>query len=580
MLGTLRDREIHGFSLLETIGEGTYGKVKLAHNPATGESIAIKILCKKTLDGASQDDAAPVPPPANDVSNAPKSTSISRLEKEITIHRALNHPNIIRLYESYEDRHYMFLLMELAAGGELFDKIVPDVGLDEEVAHFYFRQLVNGVAYLHKRGVTHRDLKPENMLVDAQGNLKISDFGLATVYRYKGNRRTLTTPCGSPPYLAPEVAQGSYDGERCDVWSMGIILYVLLQGCSLWDEPTGRSPEFVAFIASQCDGEPLPAAWDAVPPKPRKLILGMLQMPNKRTSLANVAADPWVTQPNPLYNDEDGMCADVERLTNKLMHQLEEHGEEPYITDDHPMFRSYSQPPQISEPLAGALDVPVTAFSQPVMRAYSQYSQAVHLSQSQAPFNPTQSGAFLSSARLTRFYTESPPQVLERLLTGALDVLKAQSQSAVERDSARMVFSVPDLRSPITGSIRIQPIFTSLTRTVWLVQFQRRKGDPIEFKRFYKKVTACEDVQQVMLVGSGAKQAAAGLVAVQEMRSAQAPLLPLSMSQPAATASSTAPEPSGFTPLSQPLAEVKAAAARANGLPLLKRAEEVHLFEG
>ncbi|KAJ3365437.1 Chk1 protein kinase [Allomyces javanicus] len=574
MLGTLRDREIHGFSLLETIGEGTYGKVKLAHNPATGESIAIKILCKKTLDGASQDDAAPAAPmpvvPANDQSHAPKSTSVARLEKEITIHRALNHPNIIRLYESYEDRHYMFLLMELAAGGELFDKIVPDVGLDEEVAHFYFRQLVNGVAYLHKRGVTHRDLKPENMLVDTQGNLKISDFGLATVYRYKGNRRTLTTPCGSPPYLAPEVAQGSYDGERCDVWSMGIILYVLLQGCSLWDEPTGRSPEFVAFIASQCDGEPLPAAWDAVPPKPRKLILGMLQMPNRRTALAQVATDPWVTQPNPLYNDEDGMCADVERLTNKLMHQLEEHGEEPYITDDHPMFRSISQPPLMSEPLAGALDVPVTAFSQPIMPAY--YSQAVHLSQSQAPFNPTQSGTFLSSARLTRFYTDSPPHVLEPLLTNALGNLNAQSQSAVDRDSARIVFSVSDLRCPITGGIRIQPIATSATITVWLVLFQRRHGDPIEFKRFYKTVTTREDVQKVILAGSGAKRAARDLPVV-AVPAARSELLPLSMSQPAATASSTAPEPSGFTPMSQPLAEAKAAAARACGLPLLKRTE-------
>ncbi|KNE59885.1 CAMK/CAMKL/CHK1 protein kinase [Allomyces macrogynus ATCC 38327] len=564
MLGTLRDREIHGFSLLETIGEGTYGKVKLAHNPSTGESIAIKILCKKTLDSASQDDAVPVVP-ANDQSHVPKSTSIARLEKEITIHRALNHPNIIRLYESYEDRHYMFLLMELAAGGELFDKIVPDVGLDEQVAHFYFRQLVNGVSYLHKRGVTHRDLKPENMLVDAQGNLKISDFGLATVYRYKGNRRTLTTPCGSPPYLAPEVAQGSYDGERCDVWSMGIILYVLLQGCSLWDEPTGRSPEFVAFIASQCDGEPLPAAWDAVPPEPRKLILGMLQMPNKRTSLAQVAADPWVTQPNPLYNDEDGMCADVERLTNKLMHQLEEHGEEPYITDDHPMFRSISQPPQMSVPLVGALDVPVTAFSQPIMPAY--YSQAAHLSQSQAPFNPTQSGTLLSSARLTRFYTDSPPHVLEPLLTSALSDLNAQSQSAVDRDLGTH------------GLFR--PIATSATITVWLVLFQRRMGDPIEFKRFYKKVTAREDVQKVILAGSGAKRAARDLPVVKVPAPAKSELLlPLSMSQSTATSSSTAPEPSRFTPLSQPLAEAKAAAARANGLPLLKRAEEADLFEG
>ena len=111
---------------------------------------------------------------------------MNSLLKEVKIHSSLQHKNIVQLHETCEDSQHVFLIMEYAAGGELFDRIAPDVGLQEDLAHLYFRQLISGMEYLHQNGVAHRDLKPENLLLDSNGNLKIVDFGLATVFRYKG----------------------------------------------------------------------------------------------------------------------------------------------------------------------------------------------------------------------------------------------------------------------------------------------------------------------------------------------------------------------------------------------------------
>lgn len=130
----------------------------------------------------------------------------------------------------------------------------PDVGVEEDLAHFYFTQLVAGLVrcaahqtYIHSQGVTHRDIKPENMLLDAQGNLKIADFGLCSVYKYKGKERTLHGTCGSLPYIAPEMNGQPYHGEPVDVWSSGVVLFALLVGSTsharLTRHPMGRADE-------------------------------------------------------------------------------------------------------------------------------------------------------------------------------------------------------------------------------------------------------------------------------------------------------------------------------------------------
>ncbi|KAI9223803.1 kinase-like domain-containing protein [Blastocladiella britannica] len=580
--GTLRERTVRGFLLKETIGEGTYGKVKIAVNPATGERIAIKIMAKKALvaSQAAEDDASGVgnggaddrtvvaaataaaaasARVAADAGYTLASSSLRRLKRELDIHRALFHPNIVRLYDHHEDDTFVYLLMEMAAGGELFDKIVPDVGLDDQLAHFYFRQLVNALVYMHGKGVSHRDLKPENMLIDQHGNLKVSDFGFATVYRHKGTRRTLTTPCGSPPYLAPEVAQCKYDGELCDVWSMGVILYVLLNGAALWDEPTSASPEFVAFVAAHYNGDaPLGAAWDRMPRAPRALALAMLHLPARRLRLAAVAAHPWVIADNPLYNGADGMCADTPLLLRKmydamepvggasaeeyvisqawsqqqqlLQHQSQYPTESPAKQTSSPpsaitpaRYASFSQPEEsatrvtdtfaVSNPiawfsqpgagvvssttvsgLAGTLQSQLPGLTQPLYPNQLPVSQQLHLPGSE--FSP--------SMRLTRFYTLTPPQTMHRLLLSVLESNLAKCVT-VAADGARgchIAFSTVDRRRcPLLGDIRVQPVLHA-SLGAWLVLFVRRKGDPIEFKRFFLAMVRQDEIRDVVAEGT------------------------------------------------------------------------------
>lgn len=132
-------------------------------------------------------------------------------------------------------------MLELVTGGELFDKIVAEGRFKEKTARFYFQQLCVGTEYCHRQGVCHRDLKPENLLLDNQGNLKISDFGLSALYDQGGTDRAtlLHTTCGTPNYVAPEVlADRGYDGASADTWSIGVILYVFLAGFLPFDEPT------------------------------------------------------------------------------------------------------------------------------------------------------------------------------------------------------------------------------------------------------------------------------------------------------------------------------------------------------
>jgi len=219
-----------------------------------------------------------------------------QLQTEVILHQHLGkHANIIYMLGSGEDALWTWIAMELAEGGDLFDKIEADKGVGEDIAHLYFTQLISAVSYMHSKGVAHRDIKPENVLLSAEGDLKLSDFGLAALFKKDGNLRLCNTVCGSPPYIAPEIVSGrrsrradlldvGYAANICDVWSCGIVLCVLLVGNTPWDEPTLRSDEFKEYV--ETEGHTTDELWQNLPPEIVSLLRGMLKVdPAERFTL-------------------------------------------------------------------------------------------------------------------------------------------------------------------------------------------------------------------------------------------------------------------------------------------------------
>ena len=199
------------WKLGKTLGKGSSGRVRLAKNMETGKLSAIKIVPKKFVK-----------------SNQAKQLPYG-IEREIIIMKLISHPNVMGLYEVWENKSELYLVLEYVEGGELFDYLVSKGKLPESEAVHYFKQIVQGVAYCHGFNICHRDLKPENLLLDKKKkSIKIADFGMAAL---ETSEKLLETSCGSPHYASPEIVLGQkYHGSPSDVWSCGIILFALLTG--------------------------------------------------------------------------------------------------------------------------------------------------------------------------------------------------------------------------------------------------------------------------------------------------------------------------------------------------------------
>ncbi|KAL5769009.1 hypothetical protein ACOSP7_015566 [Xanthoceras sorbifolium] len=207
-------RKVGKYEVGRTIGEGTFAKVKFARNRETGESVAMKVMAKTTIL---------------------KHKMADQIKREISVMKIVRHPNIVRLHEVLASRTKIYIIIEFVTGGELFDKIVHQGRLTENESRRYFQQLIDAVAHCHSKGVYHRDLKPENLLLDSYGNLKVSDFGLSALPQQGVG--LLHTTCGTPNYVAPEVLSNlGYDGADADVWSCGVILFVLMAGYLPFEE--------------------------------------------------------------------------------------------------------------------------------------------------------------------------------------------------------------------------------------------------------------------------------------------------------------------------------------------------------
>ncbi|PON87298.1 Calcium/calmodulin-dependent/calcium-dependent protein kinase [Trema orientale] len=197
------------YELGQMLGHGNFAKVYHARNLRSGESVAIKVIDKEKVL---------------------RPRLMDQIKREISVMRLVKHPNVVQLHEVMASRTKIYFAMEYVRGGELFDKIAKGK-LKEDAARGYFQQLIGAVDYCHSRGVYHRDIKPENLLLDENGSLKVSDFGLSALWDSKRHDGLLHTTCGTPAYVAPEVInKRGYDGAKADIWSCGVVLFVLMAG--------------------------------------------------------------------------------------------------------------------------------------------------------------------------------------------------------------------------------------------------------------------------------------------------------------------------------------------------------------
>jgi 5'-AMP-activated protein kinase catalytic alpha subunit len=257
------------YTLLESLGQGSFATVKKAVDRNTGQAYAVKIIEKKKILGEGLE---------------------LQLKREVTIMLNLKHENIVRMYEVLQSENNVYLVIELVTGGggDLFDVIKSSKRLDDKTARLYFQQLIVSIHVCHTNGIAHRDLKPENCLISAGGVLKIADFGLANLQK---SNEFLKTVCGTPNYVAPEVLkQTEYDGFKSDMWSAGVILYVML---------AGRLPFYQKQLAElvtkiKAGDYKMP---ENIHPDAADLIQKLLCVdPDKRYTIRDVSNHPWFRQ--------------------------------------------------------------------------------------------------------------------------------------------------------------------------------------------------------------------------------------------------------------------------------------------
>lgn len=258
------------YELAETLGEGAYGVVGKCKNIKTGAIRAVKRLSKSNITEKELKDIA----------------------NEIQIVKKLDHPNIVKMYEEYEDSKYLYIVTELIEGGELFDELLRRKKFTEKDCGMIIKQLLEALTYCHAENIVHKDLKPENILLEKKkdiSTIKLIDFGTAQRFDRK---KKMTTVIGTPYYVAPEVLKGSYD-EKCDIWGVGVIMFILLSGTPPFN---GSDDKQITTAVAKGKYEFKPAKWKGVSEEAKNLISKMLVLDTEKRISAQEALDHgWFT---------------------------------------------------------------------------------------------------------------------------------------------------------------------------------------------------------------------------------------------------------------------------------------------
>lgn len=254
------------YELGKLLGQGNFAKVYYARDIKNGQNVAIKVIDKeKTLKAGLNE----------------------QIKREISVMKLVRHQNVLQLYEVMATKSKIYIVLEYAKGGELFNKVAKG-RLKEDIARWIFQQLISAVDCCHSGGVYHRDLKLENLLIDEDGSLKVSDFGLSAISDSRHQDGLLHTMCGTPAYVAPEVInRRGYDGAKADVWSCGVILYVLLAGhLPFQDSNLIEMYKKITRADYRCPN------W--FPPEVRRLLLKILDPnPKTRITISKIMENSW-----------------------------------------------------------------------------------------------------------------------------------------------------------------------------------------------------------------------------------------------------------------------------------------------
>ncbi|XP_023654303.1 serine/threonine-protein kinase BRSK2-like isoform X1 [Paramormyrops kingsleyae] len=260
---TLSAQYVGPYRLEKTLGKGQTGLVKLGIHCITGQKVAIKIVNREKLS----------------------ESVLMKVEREIAILKLIEHPHVLKLHDVYENNKYLYLVLEHVSGGELFDYLVKKGRLTPKEARKFFRQIISALDFCHNHSICHRDLKPENLLLDEKNNIRIADFGMASL---QVGDSLLETSCGSPHYACPEVIRGEkYDGRKADVWSCGVILFALLVGALPFDHDNLR--QLLEKVKSGLFHMP-----HFIPPDCQALLKGMIEVnAEKRLTLEAIQKHAW-----------------------------------------------------------------------------------------------------------------------------------------------------------------------------------------------------------------------------------------------------------------------------------------------
>uniref|UniRef100_A0ACD5WS01 Uncharacterized protein n=1 Tax=Avena sativa TaxID=4498 RepID=A0ACD5WS01_AVESA len=430
MAGAARKKLVGRYEVGRTIGQGSFAKVKFAVDTDTGAPVAMKVLDKATILNHRM---------------------LQQIKKEISIMKIVRHPNIVRLNEVLAGQTKIYIILELMTGGELFDKIARQGKLRENEARKYFQQLIDAIDYCHSKGVYHRDLKPENLLLDSRGNLKVSDFGLSTLSQNGGG--LLHTTCGTPNYIAPEVlSNDGYDGSAADLWSCGVILYVLMAGYLPFEE-SDLTTLYDKITAARF------SCPDWFSPRAKSLIQRILDAnPNTRMTIEEIRADIWFKKNYVALRrgeDENVSLDDVQAVFDNI--------KDKYVSE------------QVTHKDGGPL----------VMNAFEMItlSQGLDLS---SLFDRQQD--FVK--RQTRFVSRKPAKTIVATIEVVADSMGIKVHS--QNYKLRLEGVSTNKMSPLAVVLEIFEVAPSL----FMVDVRKVAGDTLEYHRFYKNL--CSKLESII----------------------------------------------------------------------------------